>query len=523
MRRLLVLPLLLAALAVPSIGASQSSPQGPDSDDGPRSEDRAGEPRIQVVDGDTTVRAPDPRSDAEILRATREAIVEILEDPDLPEAFWGIFVQDARTGRVIVSRNARKNFVPASTLKLFTSATALDELGPDFRYTTRLYFFGDESADGVLRGDLVIRGAGDPTFGSDLSREDPLETWAEALAEAGVRRIEGRIIGDDGPSEDEPYPEGWDVSHIATESYAPAGGGLPWADNLVNVKLAGTSNGSQAEVTVDPPGFGTVTSDVVSGRSGLTIRRALGTDDIELEGGVSTRYRGTVRLPVANPTLYAAAALADRLREAGIVVQAQTADADDLARPIDYDDAEPLQVAVSPTLDRIVERVLEESDNLYAEQLLRTVSRDGSIDGGVRRVLAFADEAGADTDGLNIVDGSGLSRKNLVTPMSMAAVLQRMRTHPASGDFVRALPTGGTPGSTLRSRLRGVPVRAKTGSLLAVRGLAGYVDGPRGEPLIFVILANHYTTRGGRIGQAADRIVRALHEGTRIPITERDG
>ena len=519
MRRLLVLPLLLAALAVPSIGASQSAPQGPASDDGP---DPSGLTDALRADGDTAARAPDLRSDAEILRATREAIVEILDDPDLPEAFWGLFVQDARTGRVLVSRNARKNFVPASTLKLFTSATALDALGPDFRYSTRLYFFGDEGSDGVLRGDLVIRGAGDPTFGSDLSRVDPLETWAEALAEAGVRRVEGRIIGDDGRGEDEPYPEGWDVSHIATESYAPASGGLPWADNLVNVKLAGTSNGSQATVTVDPPGFGTITSDVVSGRSGLSIRRALGTDEIELEGGVSTRYRGTVRLPVANPTLYAAAALADRLREAGIVVQAQTFDADDLDRPVDYGAAEPLQVAVSPTLDRIVERVLQESDNLYAEQLLRTVSPDGSIDGGVRRVLAFADEAGADTDGLNIVDGSGLSRKNLVTPMAMAAVLQRMRTHPASGDFLRALPTGGTPGSTLRSRLRGVPVRAKTGSLLAVRCLAGYVEGPRGEPLIFVILANHYTTNGGRIGQAADRIVRALHEGERLPITERD-
>ena len=506
MRRLAFALLLLVAFAVPSIGASQSAPRGPAADDPP------------VLD--TTYQAPDTRSQADIELATREAISEILQDPDLPEAFWGIFVQDARTGRVVVSRNARKNFMPASTLKLLTSATALDVLGPEYRYTTRLYFFGDEGADGVLRGDLVIRGAGDPTFGSDLSSTDPMEAWADALAEAGVRRIEGRIIGDDGRGADEPYPEGWDVSHIATESYAPAGGGLPWADNLVNVKLAGTSNGSPASVEIDPPGFGSITADVVTGRSGLTVRRALGTDDIVLDGGVSARYRGTLRLPVANPTLYAAAALADRLQKAGIAVQARTVDADDLPTPLNYDRAEPLQVTVSPTLDRIVERVLQESDNLYAEQLLRTVSPNGSLDGGIRRVLSFADEAGADTDGLNIVDGSGLSRKNLITPMALAAVLGEMRNHPASGVFMRALPTGGTPGSTLRSRLRGVPVRAKTGSLLSVRCLAGYVDGPRGEPLIFVIMANHYTTSGGRIGQAADRIVRALAEGTRIPINE---
>ena len=100
-----------------------------------------------------------------------------------------------------------------------------------------------------------------------------------------------------------------------------------------------------------------------------------------------------------------------------------------------------------------------------------------------------------------------------LSAIALAAVLGEMRNHPASGVFMRALPTGGSPGSTLRSRLRGVPVRAKTGSLLAVRCLAGYVEGPRGEPLIFVIMANHYTTSGGRIGQAADRIVRALADG----------
>ena len=508
MRLLFLVPLVGLALVVPSAVAFQvETERGPTASD-------------PVAYVDTTARAPDPRTPDEIQAATREAIIEILADPDLPEAFWGIFVQDARTGRVLVSKNARNNFMPASTLKLLTAATALDALGPDYRYTTRLYFFGDEGADGTLRGDLVVRGAGDPTLGSDLSSTDPFDVWAEALAAAGVRRLEGRVIGDDGRGADEPYPEGWDVSHIATESYAPAGGGLPYADNLLDIRLAGTSNGSPASVETDPPGFGSITADVVTGRRGLDVRRTLGTDDVTLAGGVSSRYRGTLRLPVANPTLYAAAALADRLREAGVEVDAEVLDADDLETPPDYQASEPLQVAVSPTLDRIVERVLQESDNLYAEQLLRTVSANGSIEGGTRRVLAFVDEAGADTEGLNIVDGSGLSRKNLVTPMALAAVLSEMRTHPASGPFLRALPTGGTPGSTLRARLRGVPVRAKTGSLMAVRCLAGYVDGPRGEPLVFVVMSNHYTTRGGRVGQAIDRIVRALAEGARIPVDE---
>ena len=449
------------------------------------------------------------------------AIDAILADPDLPSAIWGLVVRDARTGRVVLSRNADKNLLPASTLKLLTTAAALDDLGPTFRYTTRLYDLGQTGPDGTFRGDLVIRGSGDPTLGSQ-GMGDPLADWAAALAAAGVTRVEGRIVGDDDVFEDARYGEGWDVTHIATESYAPPAGGLVWNDNLVDIEIAGTSPGQPARFESDPPGFATVRGDVTTRSRGgrLDVERTLGTDEFTLRGGVPARYRGTLEVPVANPTLYTVFAFATALEEAGIdVSRAARVDVDDLADDPDYEGAEPLRAYVSPVLSEIVERINQESDNLYAEQVFRSLGR-GSVERAGDRVAALVERAGADPDGLSIVDGSGLSRKDLVTPAALAAVLSRMRDHPAAGVFLRSLPEGGESGSTLRNRLGGVPVRAKTGSLLAVRCLAGYVSGPDGTPYVFVLMANNYTTRGGRIARAQDNIVRALATGGRIPADE---
>lgn len=450
----------------------------------------------------------------------RSAVDEVLDDPDLPTAFWGVVVRDARTGRVVLSRNAEKRFLPASNLKILTTATALDALGPDHRYTTRLYHLGTVSGDGTLTGDLVVRGSGDPTFGSD-GRGDPLAAWAEALAEAGVRRVAGRIVGDDDAFEDARYGEGWDVTHIATESYAPAAGGLVWNDNLVGIQIAGTAAGQPVRFESDPPGFVTLRGDVrTGGRGRMNVERTLGTDEFSLRGVVPTGYRGTLQVPVANPTLYAVYGLADRLREAGVDVSgAELVDVDDLDGGLDYGDAEPLRVSVSPPLSEIVEQINRESDNLYAEQVFRTLG-GGTVRAAEDRVQAFVTQAGADGEALSIADGSGLSRKDLVTPDALAAVLRAMRSHPAQRAFLRSLPEGGGSGSTLRNRLGGVAVRAKTGSLEAVRCLAGYVDGPDGTPYVFVLMANNYTARGGQIAGAQDQIVRAIAAGGRLPADE---
>ncbi len=471
---------------------------------------------IAVITVGLGVRPSSADADADLETSTQQAIEEILAEEDLPSAIWGIYVRDLQTGRVVFSRNADKNLIPASNLKLFTSATALDALGADFRYITRLFFDGSSSGS-TLTGDLVIKGSGDPTFGSRHQNDDPLETWARELRESGVSRIEGRIIGDDDVFEDNPYAEGWDIRHVATESYAPGSGGLSYKDNLVELSISGS------RVSSEPSGYVDIRNEIGSGRRGggpFRVDRFVGTNTIELTGRVSSSYRGTVRIPIENPTRFTLHAFRDALEAEGITVGASLFDIDDLNSLPDYDDDEPLLIHVSPPMSEIVRRINRSSDNLYAEQVFRTFSGNGSTRGGSERVISFLNRAGVETEGLSIRDGSGLSRKDMVTPQSIVGLLDQMNQHPARQAYWNSLPEGGGSGSTLRSRLQGVPMRGKTGSLEYVRALSGYVNAPNGRQLAFAIVANNYTTGGGTIAGAADRIVRALATGQRVPADE---
>ena len=448
---------------------------------------------------------------------TRAAIDAILAEPDLPSAIWGIYVRDLETGRTVYSTNSDKNLIPASNLKLFTTATALDALGPDFRYVTRLYFDGETLPDGTLRGTMTIRGSGDPTFGSrNTEGPDPLVEWAKNLREAGVTAIEGLIVGDDDVFDDNPWAEGWDVWHVATEDYAPGSGGLAYRDNLVELRLSGST------VRTSPEGYVEIRNGVRAtsggGASPFHVERALGTNTITLSGRVSPRYCGTLHIPIDHATRFTLHAFAEALRDEGIRVDAQLADVDDLDDKPSYDGQEPVLVHASPPLRDIIRQINRRSDNFYAEQLFRTFSSDGSTREAARRVLAFLDAGGVETDGLSIRDGSGLSRKDLITPQSMVGLLDRMNRHPARAAFYDSLPEGGGSQSTLRNRMRGLPVHAKTGSLEYVRALSGYVNGPNGNRYAFCVIANNYTTSGGSIGSAQDRIVRALATGERVPV-----
>lgn len=447
----------------------------------------------------------------------RNAIGAILADDALPDTFWGVYVQNLRTGEVVYSQNADKNLMPASNLKLLTTATALDTLGPSYRYVTRLYFDG-AARDSTLRGDLVLRGSGDPSFGSQLSGRDPLRAWAEQLRAMGVARVEGRLIGDDDAIDDLPYADGWDINYIATEDWAQGVGGLSYADNLVTLNIAGTQAGEPADVEPEPSGYVNVRNDLAtSGRRGynpIRLRRTVGTNQIELTGSVSAAYRGAARVPIQDPTAFTLHAFADRLRDAGIAVDAEIVDADDLDERPSYD-AAPVLAHVSQPLSEILTAVNQKSNNFYAEQVFRTFAAGGTATGGERRVFAFLDKAGVETTGLAIRDGSGLSRKNLVSPETLGEVLAYLYRSPLRDAFLETLPRGGQPETTLRYRLAGLPVRAKTGAIEHVRALSGYVAGPEDTPYVFVAFANNFTSRSSLVALAENEIAMAIASGGR--------
>jgi len=442
-------------------------------------------------------------------------IDSLLEQRRAGHGFWGVSIYDLDRDSVLYRRNSDRGFLPASNQKLFTTAAALDLLGSTYRYETTLSFTGT-TTDSVMRGDLRLTGSGDPTLGSTArGRSDPFRDWAERLAEMGVRRIEGRLLGDDSSFREEFYPDGWNVSYLTRnkgEQTGLAAGGLSYRDNSVPITVQATQPGSPPEVFVRPEGVvGLENQAVTSERSRgstLSINRAFSTNDFVVTGSVARSYSGVRNVPVSDPTAFALRVFRERLKAAGIETDLQLVDLDSVDGV--PEGGEPIFVKVSPPLFEIVEVINKESNNFYAEQLLRTYGWGGSTRGGVRRTESFLRRAGISTRALTINDGSGLSRKNLVTPQALRKLLVHMDGHPAQEPFFASLPQGGERGTTLQSRLSRTEVRAKTGSLAFVRSLSGYVDRSDGTRIAFAVFVNNYTGPSYQITRTVDDIIRML-------------
>ena len=443
-------------------------------------------------------------------------IDRIINEDGVQAAFWGIYVQDVESGDVLYSHDGRKTFIPASNQKLFVSATALDALGSTYRYRTALYFDGTVRDD-VLEGDLILRGSGDPTFGSVFAEGgDPLRLWARRLAEMGVSRIEGRIVGDDDVFDDEPYAEGWDIDYVTNQASRLLGvstNGLAYNDNVVELRIRASAEGTPPDIETSPPGYLDVRNRMTTrGRQrGIAVSssRVLGGEAISLEGSIPRSYAGTLVIPVTNPTALALQSFSHYLREYGIEVEANGIDIDDIT-DYEYSRESPVFVHISPPLIQILSIVNKESNNFYAEQIFRTFSYGGSARGGERRIKDLLRAAGAATEPISIRDGSGLSRKNFVTPESTANLLAYMHSHHERDAFFESLARGGEQQSTLRHRLHNVPIFAKTGSLEFVRALSGYARTSTGKTIAFAIFANNYTSPSYRITQSIDRIAMEL-------------
>lgn len=442
-------------------------------------------------------------------------IDSLLEQRQASHGFWGVSIYDLDRDSVLYRRNSDRGFLPASNQKLFTTAAALDLLGSTYRYETTLSFDGT-TKDSVMQGDLRLTGSGDPTFGSTArGRSDPFRDWADRLAEMGVRRIEGRLLGDDNAFREGFYPDGWNVNYLTRDKGGQMGltaGGLSYRDNSVPVTVQATRPGNPPEVFIRPDGVVELENRAVTSErwrgSTLLINRTFSTNKLVLTGSVARSYEGVRNVPVSDPTAFALRVFRKRLEAAGIETDLDLVDLDSL--DTGPEEGEPLFVNVSPPLSEIVEVINKESNNFYAEQVLRTYGWGGSTRGGSRRTESFLRRAGIDTRAITIKDGSGLSRKNLITPRAFRELLVRMDEHSEQSAFFASLPQGGERGTTLRSRLARSEVRAKTGSLAFVRALSGYVDRPDGTRVAFTLLANNYTGPSYQITHTMDDIIRLV-------------
>jgi len=440
----------------------------------------------------------------------------LLQRRQAESAFWGVYLYDTDADDVLYSRNPDHGFLPASNQKLITTATALELLGSTHRYETTLHFSGS-ATNSVMQGDLILKGAGDPTFGSAAVRnEDPLNVWAERLADMGVERIEGRLIGDDRAFNGPTYPDGWTVQYLTRQKGRELGlsaGALTYRDNVVPVTVRATEPGTAPEVIIQPEGVVSLENNAVTSSrwrgSTLQINRTFSTNELVLTGSIARSYNGGIAVPVSDPTPFVLRSFVKHLSEAGIETNLDITDIDTLDT-LPTEGESPLFVNYSPPLSEIVSVINKESNNFYAEQVFRSYGWNGSVRGAVRRTEAFLRTIGINGNRLLVADGSGLSRKDLVTPRALGTLLTHMTSHPEGDVFISSLPEGGERNTTLDYRLYQTPVRAKTGSLQFVRTLSGYVDRPNGNRVAFVLFANNYTGPSYQISQTIDDIVQAV-------------
>ncbi|MFB6247867.1 MAG: D-alanyl-D-alanine carboxypeptidase/D-alanyl-D-alanine-endopeptidase [Salinibacter sp.] len=471
-----------------------------------------------------------------------DAVTDTIGTETFRGAFWGIHVVNLRTGEVLYSRNAERFFVPASNVKLLTTAAGLEQLGPDYRYQTSVYVDGPVT-DGTLEGNLIVRGAGDPTIGGFEQRDDPTQVfrrWADSLQARGITRIDGNIVGDDNRMAETPLGHGWSWSDIPY-AYAAEIGGLVFNENTVDLEVEGRQVGQPARLSWDP--FRTDYVTVVNRSQTVSYRdeedeeytRDMGTNTIHVKSRIHPNERDTESITVSNPTLYFVDTLRDILLQEGISVDGRAADLDETALNVQYDSRAVRRVAsyTSAPLSAIVQTLNHQSKNLYAEQLLRTLAVEvppdteedlppGSSALGVKAVRETLVNAQVDTSRIQLVDGSGLSRQNLVRPTSLVTLLRYMWHHPnprVRSAFYDSLPEGGRDG-TLEYRFQGTAparsnVRAKTGTLSNTSSLSGYVTSGAGAPLAFSVFCNHHLADGDQVRSAQDVIVNAL---ARLPL-----
>jgi serine-type D-Ala-D-Ala carboxypeptidase/endopeptidase (penicillin-binding protein 4) len=433
--------------------------------------------------------------------------------PAARQAFWGIQAADASSGRVFYELNAGRLFAPASNTKLFTAALALERLGPDYRFRTRVVADGMPDEAGRLKGELRLAGGGDPTLGADAG----LDTLADQVLARGVRRIEGDLVGDDTAYAWEPYPQGWEQDDTLPDYGAPVSA-LTLNNNTITVRVRA------GHVFVWPPIEYYALDNRVRAAPGLEnavwLERVLGSRQVRLWGSMSSDPAAEIRRTIAvdDPALYAALAFRDALERRGVAVAGRPVARHRFLNESPAPAAAGLQLGErqSAPLIELLRTMQKNSVNLYAELALREVARArrgaGSMKGALDERRQFLTELGIAQTDFRLTDGSGLSDLNLVSPAAVVKVLRHMYASKEGPAWVALLPVGAQDG-TLAERFRGTAgarrIHAKTGTLSHASALSGYVEGRRGT-VAFSILVNNYNCPAEEIRAVIDRVALAL-------------
>lgn len=445
-------------------------------------------------------------------------ISDILRKSELAPAMVGIKVASLDTGRVLFEENANKLLRPASNMKLYTVAAALDRLSPDYRFTTSVLAPAQPDAAGILHGDLTIYGRGDPSIAARFNGGDyfkGLNELASRIVAAGVKRVEGDLVGDETYFKGPQYGSGWTWEDLQWW-YGAEISALTINDNALDLIVKpGPAVGSPALITTGPPDpLLTIANRVTTGPKGsrreITLNRGLGAAVLEIGGTLAVDDRGyTAGIGISQPALLFIYLLRATLAQRGVIITGKSRTVGTISGSTEPTSLPPIELASmqSPPLSVVAAQTLKPSQNLYTELILRTLGKAvplvvstsapirTSEEAGLQVVKTFLKEAGVNPTSLSLTDGSGLSRNDMVTAEATLTLLTYMSRHAQSNAFREALPIAGVDG-TLRNRMKGTPaennVKAKTGSLSSAASLSGYVTTAAGENLVFSIMVNNY-------------------------------
>ena len=451
-------------------------------------------------------------------------IREIIENSAASSSFWSVQVRNSN-GDILEEYNGDYLIRPASNLKLVTSAAYLDLLGPDFKFETVLYGSG-EQRENRWNGDLYIRGAGDPSINGE-AYDDPLflfQRWYSILDSMGVEVINGNVIGHDGYFDDVPYPRGWEWDDLSYY-YAPEISALSFNKNVVDLEVrADGQPGSKPSITWFPfetPYVQFINEQrITPGDTSFdeSYRRDLGSNSIYLKSTLPEGHYETEPLSVHNPSLYFIDTFKRYLQLMGIRVEGQLLLSEE---PIAWNEGgfTELNRHRSRPLHTMIDRLNRESDNLYAEMLLKTLVAErygvpGSTELGLEIVKGFMNDHGFDTTAVTLRDASGMAPATLLKTSDLNRFLVDIQDMPYFDQYYNSLSVAGRNG-TLQYRFYNSDVSnnffGKTGFMSGVRSISGYLNTAGGERLVITIATNNYTVKTTVVDRIHQQILDYLY------------
>lgn len=448
----------------------------------------------------------------------------LLENDILDGAFVGIVVKNIDADSLIFSHNAHLRFTTASNLKLFTSAAALELLGPNYRFTTSFFINGKIDKKGTLEGDLLISGGGDPLISGRFRKSvtEVLDLWADSLKKRGIKNIKGDLVIDNNFFEDDELGPGWSHDDL-TYWYACPISALSFNDNCVDLHVhPGGKIGQPCTITLDPENdyIDTVnfTTTIANGLDNtFDFYRYPGSNKIKYFGGVAIDDSDGVvdYVSVKNPHLYCAEVFRDILKNRGIKIQGKiiSIERENIPSKYHYKNLTRLFGWHSDSLGIVISVINKNSQNFFAEQTLKTMGAElygeGSFKLSKELVENWLESKGISKDDVRYCDGSGLSYVNLAKPSAIIRLLEYMRTSLYFTTYYESLAIP-TIDRSVRNRMTGHPLaekmRTKTGSIENTRTFSGYLTTASGYLMVFSIMVNNYSVETSEIDEWIDEV-----------------